>query len=301
MRLAPRAVLSVLARGLIALLTVCVGAREGHAQAWVPPAGIGVVTVAYQTISNTNHRLTDGSLLDGYDSISRGVLVNLDYAFTDRFSLSIGVPYIASKYTGPEPSFFGLQVDNCFCWAHGWQDLGATVRYNLANDAFALTPSASFGVPTHDYNYFGEAVLGRDLDEVRVGVDVGRRLDSISDRLSLSARYTYAFVEKVLDMPNNRSNFAVEVGVLPMRKLATHLAVSWQRSHGGLRSSDPFTPEQYSQYDRILKDNNFHITGGGSYSLPKIDLFASYVYYAGGTDTHVGHALTAGVSVPFER
>jgi len=45
----------------------------------------------------------------------------------------------------------------------------------------------------------------------------------------------------------------------------------------------------------------FHIGGGVSYSLPGFDVFASYVHYAGGTDTHVGHALTAGVSVPFER
>ena len=77
--------------------------------------------------------------------------------------------------------------------------------------------------------------------------------------------------------------------------------MSWQRSHGGLRSSDPFTDGQLSQYDRLIKDNNFHVTGGLSYSLPKVDLFASYVHYAAGTDTHVGHAITAGLSFPFER
>ena len=81
---------------------------SAHAQAWVPPARIGLVSVVYQTINNTNHRLTDGSLFDGYDSLSRGVLFNLDYAFTDRFSISVGVPYLGSKYTGPEPSLFGL-------------------------------------------------------------------------------------------------------------------------------------------------------------------------------------------------
>jgi len=36
-------------------------------------------------------------LFDGYDSISRGVLVSLDYALTDRVSFTIGVPYIGSK------------------------------------------------------------------------------------------------------------------------------------------------------------------------------------------------------------
>ncbi len=229
------------------------------------------------------------------------MLFNLDYAITDRFSFSIGVPYLGSKYTGPEPSFFGLDVDNCFCWQHGWQDFGATARYNVVNGAFALTPSISFGVPTHNYDYFGEAVLGRNLNEVRLAVDVGQRLDRISDRLSVSARYSYALVEKVLDIPNNRSNIALESAFLATRKLATRVAFSWQHSHGGLRSNEIVTDEQLSQYDRLIKDNNFHITGGLSYSLPKVDLFASYVHYAAGTDTHVGHAITTGLSWPFER
>ena len=293
--------MSLRSRGLLVLVAVCVAPAAARAQAWVPPAGIGVVTVAYQTINNTNHRLTDGSLFDGYDSVSRGVLFSLDYAFSDRFSFTVALPYIGSKYTGPEPSFFGLAIDDCFCWNHGWQDFGVTARYNVVNGAFALTPSAAIGVPSHDYDYFGEAVLGRNLNELRLGVDVGHRLDAVSERLSLSGRYTYAVVEKVLDLPNNRSNFAIEAGVLAARKLSTTVTFSWQRSHGGLRSSDPFTDEQFSQYDRILKDNNFHITGGAAYSLPKVDLFASYAHYAGGTDTHVGHALTVGVSFPFER
>ena len=286
---------------LIVALALALGSVSAHAQAWVPPAGIGVVSIAYQTISNTNHRLTDGSLLDGYDSISRGVLLNLDYAFTDRISMSIGVPYIGSKYTGPEPSFFGLQVDDCFCWNHGWQDAGVTARYSLANGAFALTPSLALGAPTHDYDYFGEAVLGRNLNELRIGVDVGRRLDAISDRLSVSGRYIYAMVEKVLDLPNNRSNMGVEATLLATRKLSTRVGLAWQRSHGGLRSTEVVTDEQYSQYDRLIKDNNFHIIGGAAYSLPRVDVFASYVHYAGGTDTHAGHAITAGLSIPFER
>jgi Outer membrane protein beta-barrel domain len=292
---------TLLKRSLLVALVLAISSISAHAQAWVPPAGIGLVSVVYQSINNTNHRLTDGSLFDGFDSLSRGVLLNLDYSFTDRFSISVGVPYLGSKYTGPEPSLFALAVDDCFCWNHGWQDFGFTARYNLANDRFALTPSISMGVPTHNYDYFGEAVLGRNLKEFRLQVDVGQRLDAISDRLSVSGRYSYAIVEEVLELPNNRSNMAVEAGFMAARKLATRFGVSWQRSHGGLRSTEVVTEEQYSQWDRILKDNNFHITGGVSYSLPKVDAFASYVHYADGTDTHVGRAITAGLSFPFER
>jgi hypothetical protein len=59
--------------------------------------------------------------------------------------------------------------------------------------------------------------------------------------------------------------------------------------------------EQIHQFDRLLKDNNLHVSGGVSYSLPRVDLFAAYAHYVSGTDTHAGHALTAGVSWPFER
>src|SRR5262245_314033 len=101
----------VCAQSLLALLFVCASVASAFAQAWVPPARVGVVSVVYQNIDNTNHRLADGSLFDGYDSVSRGVFLNVDYAVTDRFSFSVGLPYIASKYTGPEPSFFGLPID----------------------------------------------------------------------------------------------------------------------------------------------------------------------------------------------
>jgi hypothetical protein len=291
----------VIRAGLVLAVALSVGMPSSVlAQAWVPPAGIGIVSVVYQSIDNTNHRLADGSLLDGFDSMSRGVLINLDYAITDRLSFSVGFPYIAAKYTGPEPSLFLAPIDECHCWNHGWQDVSGTVRYNIRNDAFGLTPSVSFGVPSHGYDSIGEAVLGRNLRELRIGIDAGHRLDAISDTLSISTRYSYAVVEQVADLPNNRSNIAFEVGVLPTRRISTRAILSWQRSHGGLRSTE-ITEETFLLFDRLLKDNNFHIGGGIAYSLPRFDVFASFTHYASGTDTHAGRALTFGVSVPFER
>jgi len=288
-------------QAFLSLFVLCGGARHAAAQAWVPPAHIGVVSVVFQTIDNTGHRLADGSMLKGFDSASRGVLVNLDYAVTDRFSFSFGVPYIGSKYIGPEPSLFGLPIDDCLCWNHGWQDFAGTMRYNVANGPFAFTPSVSFGVPSHNYDYFGEAVVGRNLNELRIAVDAGQRLDAISERLSVSGNYSFAFVEKVLDLPNNRSNISLETGVLLSRKLSSHVTFLWQRSHGGLRSTEVITDEEIHQFDRLLRDDSFHIAGGASYSLPQFDVFVNYAQYVTGTDTHAGHALSLGVSWPFER
>ena len=287
-------------RAFFALAVFFAATNVAWAQAWAPPAGVGAVNIVYQTIDNTGHRTTDGSMLKGYDSFSRAVLLEMDYAVTDRFSLTAGVPYLGAKYTGPLASFSQLPIDECHCWNHGWQDFGATARYNLLNGSFALTPSVSLGMPTHDYSYFGEAVLGRNLREVRIGIDAGQRLDAISPRLSVAGRYSYAFVEKVIDVPNNRSNVALESAFLVTRKLSARAVFSWQRTNGGLTAPEFDTQERFEQFDRLLRDNNFHVGAGAAYSLPRIDVFASYAHYAGGNDTHAGHAITAGISWPFQ-
>ena len=127
---------------------------------------------------------------------------------------------------------------------------------------------------------------------------------------SVEGRYSYAFVEQVLDLPNNRSNAAIETGFLITRTLAARFVMSWQRVHGGLRLGSPLGchrttgrgqhTERLFEHDRLLRDNNFRLGGGIAYSLPKIDLFASYLELLRGTDSHGGWAITFGVSWPFE-
>jgi hypothetical protein len=151
--------------------------------------------------------------------------------------------------------------------------------------------------------------VGQRLKEVRIAVDAGQRLDAISPRLSVQGRYSYAFVERVLDdVPNNRSNATVEGGFLITRRLAARGLLLWQRVHGGLRlggSELPFpgdvnTPERMFQHDRLLRDNNWRLGAGVTYSLRQMDVFASYVEFVQGTDSHAGRAFTTGVSWPFE-
>ncbi len=293
----------VLAGTILTVSLSLIASATASAQAWVAPARVGAVNVFFQNVNHTGHLLTDGSNLPGFDSQSRGLLIELDYAFTDRFSITAGVPYIGSKYLGPEPGFFGVEIDDCFCWNHSFQDFGFTARYNLFNDVFALTPSVGYGLPTHDYPFVGEAVVGRNLDELRLAIDSGLRLDAISPRLSVSGRYSYAFVEEVLDLPNDLSNAYLSVGWLFTQRLAGSLDFLWQYSHGGVTNDDFFAgvpDEVFIQFDRILKDNSFHMGGSVAYSFTRVDLFASYVAFVDGTDTHLGRSVTVGVSYPFQ-
>jgi hypothetical protein len=300
-------------------IRLCVAsASHADAQAWVPQGGQGDISISYQRISNTGHRLTNGFLVEGGQSVNMAGYIEADYAVTDRLSFTAGVPYVFSKYTDPNPPpppIPYLPQDQCHCWHSGWQDFGLTARYNVihaAGGTFALTPSVSAGVPSHDYQFRGESALGRDLKEVSLGLDAGQRLDAISSNLSVIGHYSYAFVEPVLDIPDNRSNASVEGRYMLLRgKLAVRGFGLWQRTHGGLRFGSPppatlevpgevDTPERLFEHDRLLRDNYFRAGAGFSYAFPSIDVFGSYIYYVSGTDTHAGAALTLGISWPFD-
>lgn len=292
--------------------------RQGAAQAWVPPSGEGDITFFYQRISNTGHRLSDGLLVPAGQSLNMGLYVEAEYAVTDRFSFAAGLPYVFGKYTDPNPPpppIPYLPRDQCHCWHAGWQDWGFTARYNafMSRDrSFALTTSVAVGLPSHNYDFRGESVLGRDLREIRIALDAGLRLDRITPNLAVQGRYSYAFVERVLSIPNNRSNAGAELNYLLFkRKLAARGFALWQVTHGGLRfgslppatlvfPGEVNTPELLFQHDRLLRDNNFRTGGGLSYSFRPMDVFAAYTAYVSGTDTHAGGAFTIGLSWPFE-
>ena len=306
----------VLTRALVVAALIFVAcATSAFAQAWVPPAGVGSVTVSAQNLDYSGHFVTDGTFFEVGTSVHNRVDIDADFALTDRLSIALGIPFLFARYTDPEPlpSFVPfLPVDDCRCWQSGWQDFGFTVRYSLVNGAFGLTPSVSVGMPSHEYNFHGEAALGERLKELRIAVDAGQRLDVISPRLSIQGRYSYAFVEQVLDdVPIDRSNAALEGEFLFTRRLAGRAVLTWQRVHGGLRlgspSGNPFsapgevnTPERLFEHDRLLRDNNFRIGASVAYSFDRMDVFFSYFELLRGNDSHGGRAITAGVSWPFE-
>ena len=305
---------------LAVALAAALAPSPAFAQAWVPSARQGSVTVAFQVIENTGHVLTDGSTIPLGKSRDASIYLETDYAITDRFSVVAGVPFVFAKYLGPPPPP-GMPeppmvrgVDACYCWQQGWADFGFTARYNLFNGAGALTPSVSYGLPSHDYVYRGEAVVGRHLKELRLAVDAGLRLDAISPRLAVQGRYSYGWVEQVLDVPNNRSNVTAEALFQATDRLQVRGGAYRQITHGGLRLGtqgptmpdgypwgEATTPALFAEHDRLLRDNYWHLGAGFSFFFAWADVFASYVEFVGGTDTHAGRAFTTGLSVPFGR
>jgi hypothetical protein len=279
------------------------------AQAFTSPEGVGSVSFVWQFVDNTGHRLTDGTLRVAGQSVTTSALVELDYGVTDRLSATFALPYVFAKYSGAMPPPSGLPVDACGCWHSSFQDLSLAARYRFGDDRWAVTPIVKYERPTHDYPFQGEAVVGRNLQEVQMGVSTGLKL---VPKTSVQAGYTYAFVEKPLaDVKIDRTNGFVELGYAVTRSLFARGDATWQRTNGGLRfgssTGNPFlppgefnTPARFAQRDRLLRSNYWHVGGGVAYSAGPTDIFISITKYVSGTDTHNGQAYTVGSTWYFD-
>lgn len=278
------------------------------AQAFTPPKGVGGVTLAWQYVHNLGHRLSDGYYFPNGDSITTSALLDVEYAFSDRLSATLGIPYVFAKYSGESPPFSGLPNDTCRCWSSGFGDVAASVRYRFGGETWAVTPTLRLGAPSHDYPYRGEAVVGKQLSEVQLGVLAGLRLVELLPNATVQAGYTYAFVERPLDdVPIDRSNLFVDIGYAVNRRLYLRAAWVGQHTHGGLRlgspTGDPFfppgefnTPERFTEVDRLLHVRVMQLGGGLAVNLGPVDVFASYTKYIWGRDAHNSRVFGLGAT-----
>jgi hypothetical protein len=236
-------------------------------------------------------------------SVTTSVLAEVDYGVTERFAATLGVPFIFARYTGELPSRSGLARDECKCWNESFQDFSIAGRYRFGDEFWALTPSARFIVPTHDYAYQGEAVVGPNLKQLLIGVSGTWRLVALP-KANIEAGYTYAMVEKpTADTGANRSNATASFGYALTRSVFVHVGALYQKAHSGLTAREIFisaTPEQQAQADRLLKMRYWHMTGGVSYSTGFADLFFAVQPYVWGRDTHDGIAYTVGSTWYFD-
>ena len=291
----------------LALVAVGASAQPAAAQAWAPRARQGSVTFVTQMIDHVG-RIDGDHRLKCCGTTNLGIGVDVDYGLTNRWSLSASVPYVFAKYRGERP--FGLAaflpyapVDSCHCRHSAVQDLQFGSHYHLLRDrrSLSLMTSASVGIPTHNYDYAGEAVVGFGLTELALAADAGQQLDFLAPGLSVDGHYGYTIAEQAIGISHNRSNARVQAGYALPKRIAGHAILSWQRTHGGLRfpiDIEPF-PERYTEFHRLLQDNYFQAGAGVSYAWHDWDLSLSFLRTVSGTNTHDVHIYTVTAGRPF--
>ncbi len=283
------------------------------AQAWLFPKGEGTVSFSYQNLYIRDHIFPKGEIVDVGHILSHGLIMNVDYSLTDSLALSIGLPYIAADYGGPRPH--QLPIDNGK-YHPTFQDFRIDFRYNLSKRPAVITPFFEVVIPSHDYEYFAHSAVGRRLREYHVGTNVGRRLNPILPNAYLQARYSYSFIERVLDISPNRSEAEVQLGYFLTKRLSVLGLGEWMHVHRGIDHTygipvyqsqyGPFnpadwTPEQWHHHDQILRTTLLDVGGGMELAVNKsVQLFASALHSAYGRNGPLHAAVvTVGISWSF--
>jgi hypothetical protein len=236
----------------LALTAAMFWAGVGHAQAWMPSAGSGNVSLSYVDTWTTKHWLPNGGTLDVGHIRTFTYGLGAEYSPTDRLMFSASVPLIEAEYHGqfPHPT----EVDDGAYHATV-TDLRTEMHYQLALEPIAIAPYVAYVLPLHQYETLGHAAPGRGLDETWVGVALGKTLDQWIPRTYVEARFTYAFVQAVQHIFHDKENVDIDLGYFITPYLNVQGFWHWQQTLGGINYLPAPTAPLFPYHDQLTADD----------------------------------------------
>jgi hypothetical protein len=276
-----------------------------YAQPWVPPKGEGTVSLTYQNYYVLGHFDPEGRKNTNGPTHAKAMIAEVDFGLTDTLALTVSLPFIATKYTGPEEYFVGGiathpgPLDDRRYHA-AFQDLHVEARRVCWAGSIALAPLAGFSIPTHDYETHGEAVVGRHRREFQVGVAAGADLNRVLPRSYVHGRYSLAAAERINGFPSIRSNVDIEGGFDVSRHIALRALAGWKIKHKGPTIKE-LAAADWLGHDRFIVSSYFDVGGGMTLSITKnTELHALWVATIKGKGgAHRSRALSIGTSWSF--
>jgi hypothetical protein len=284
------------------LLTLHPLRGTADAQAWVPARGEGSVSLTYQHYDVAGHFDAQGHKNTNGGTESQVLVTELDYGVTDSLGLTVTLPFIGSKYTGPPSYFVGTHLtfpgpldDGTYHAA--FQDLRIEVRRLIWAGPVAFAPFVGASFPTHDYETVGEAVPGRHRKDLQFGTNVGADLDRLLSGLYVQGRYAYGIAERVNNFPFTRSNIDLEGGYAIGPRVVIRGLMDQQIRHQG-PSVDELAAD-WVDHDRFIAPSYINLGGGISVSVTRsTDISALWVATASGSNgAHRARTLAIGITL----
>lgn len=282
------------------------GARPVCAQVWLPPARQAIVSVVYQNMLAPDHLDSDGNKIK--TGTRRGTIrghslsVNSEFGLTSRWALSVGVPFVASKYSGPYPHLATARGVDDGRYHGGVQDFRFGLRYQAPTAAVALTTSVEGIVPSHHYPAVAHNAIGKDLRGVAVGLTVGGLLDPLLELGYFQVHYSYTVVEEVERVRPNRTRLATEFGYFVTDRLGLSLLQNLDWTHEGLDFPEDYAGAHYVEHfrpvhDRISKERLLTLGAGVTFAAGRSwDVFGSIHTSLWGQNSHTMRTISFGVS-----
>ncbi len=302
MRRCPASFAFVVASACVALVAA---GRDARAQAWVDAKGTLEFGLDY------NLGISDKVVVDkGPDAPNAGATTHEftlagEYVPIPHLAVDVALPLVLIKYTGdktayPHPGGGSYDDGNIHTTL---TDLRAGVRYQLLEDPLALSPHIAVSIPVANYETVGNAVAGRHLKALHLGLAVGRVL---GESTYVQALYEFSIVEKydrtmdTSQFGQNRSDFTAAIGHKFLdQRLDLHVDVNGRVTHGGLNFSQfgslPMDDQLY--HDPILAESMLLVGGGVGYALTNdLGITAGARLFVTGSNTQNASVYVFGVT-----
>lgn len=233
-------------------------------------AGRGSIALSYQTIE-VNKFDTSVSEVDIGEVLTHSLYLELNYAITDRWVLSAGIPYIRKKYNGParhdplmlippRPEVPFVDDGN---YHSDWQDFLIGASYRWIDSPVIIEPFVNLFLPSHDYPHFAQAAVGQNRWKAEFGAEVTKYMP-FSDwyyRGGLS----YTVVEETLGVNVNHFRVRGEAGYFFTPAVSVGAFVHGKFGNGKDATEFPpsaRTDEAWYQHDRTTRHSYVNVGVG---------------------------------------
>jgi hypothetical protein len=276
------------------------------AQAWLPTAREGSVSVTFQGLTSPEHLDLNGKPLERGQVTSGTLVFGVDYGLTHLLAINVTLGITAARHQGADRLHGPLDTG---IYHGAVQDARASLAMQLPTGRIAVAPYLGVVLPTHGYETRGHSAHGRRLRVLQMGSWVGADLGPVLPSAYLQGQYAFSLVEKVDGMSINRSNMDFEGGYRIAPFITATVAGSLTLTHGGLDvplPRDEHYHHFFSFHDRVTKDSRMLMSAGATVSLPNsMTVFGNVVWTTWGRNTHsvkgvvVGTTWTFGPRLPF--
>lgn len=225
----------------------------------------------YQFASSGAIDSPDGPI-DLGETTTNVLLLSGTYMLNKRWKISGSIPYVRKRHKGalahnPFNDFFTFDPPDTRIvddgrWHGGFQDIYVGAQYLAVDGPLAVSPYFSLGGPASDYPIYGNAIIGKHVWEIPVGVNI-HFTPHFSD-WSFGADISYVFSEAVLGVDLDYWLLHASVGYHITPRFASRIFLVKRIAPNALELDDAFFGDWDNEagfhHDRILK--HAYLNGG---------------------------------------
>lgn len=230
-------------------------------------AGTGSIALSYQSIE-VNEFDTSVSEVDIGEVLTHALYLEVNYAVTDRWILTAGIPYIKKKYNGPArhdpltlvPPRPEVPFVDDGSYHSEWQDFVFGATYLWIDDPFIVEPFANLIIPSHDYPHFAQAAVGQNRWKAEFGIDFTKYM--LFSDWYYRGGISYTFVEETLDVNVNHFRVKGEAGYFFTPEVSASLFFLGKFGKGQDATEFPptaRTDEAWYQHDRTTRHSYVNV------------------------------------------